>query len=220
MIVKKTMAVFYVLFIVTCFFSVMKAHAAGLGLYASGGRGTADWSTRDDETFKKSTSRLGVGLALDTNPDSDRLFNYNLNIGYERFSNHNGNAWKNLDLNGFVVRNAFGFGGLITPDVRVWFGPQLSLSWFEGSPDSFQDYTIRLFGIGIGPTLGVNFNAGEHMKIVLKGGYQFTGHYGYGQGRFSHQTNDASSQHKYYYDAGEKLFYVAVEFLARTSKGN
>lgn len=214
---KKTLSVLFAVMVATCFFHLPKAHAVGLGLYGEGGGGTADWSPDHNENFRKSARHFAYGFALDTAPASNSLFNYNLNIGYDTFSNNSKNAWGDADLDGVVMSHNFGFGGLITPHIRLWFGPELRLSWHEGSPNNFSNYTIRTFGVGIGPVLGLNFNVGERLTFILKGGYQFINYYGYGQGQFSHVTNDALSAHKYYYDTREKLFYVAIEILARTS---
>lgn len=215
---KKTVYVLFAVLVVACFINIPQAHAVGLGLYGAGGWGNVDWSPDDHDRFRKRAQHLGYGLALDTAPDSNKLFNYNLNIGYEKFSNKNGNAWGEADLEGVVMSHTFGFGGLITPNIRLWFGPELRASWSEGSPTTFPNYTMRVFGVGVGPALGVNFNVGERLTFVLKGGYQYLSYYGYGRGQFDHVTNTAISSHKYYYDAHEKLFYLAIEILARTSK--
>jgi hypothetical protein len=214
---KKAVCVLFAVFVVLCSFGVPKAQAAGIGFYGAGGGGTVDWY-QHDERFRKTARHQTYGFVLDTAPASNRLFNYQLNIAYDKFSNNNASAWKDTDLDGFMMSHNFGFGGLITPNIRLWFGPEVRLSWHEGSPNSFPNYTIRTFGIGIGPVVGMNFNVGERLTFALKGGYQFINYYGYGQGQFSHTTNDASSSNHYYYDPREKLFYLALEIMLRTSK--
>jgi hypothetical protein len=197
------------------------AHAAGFGLYGSSGGGTADWSPDSGSDFRKDVEHQSYGFALDTAPASDNLFNYNLNIGYVQFRNikdKDSNAWVNTDLEGLLMSHNFGFGGLLTKNVRLWFGPELQLAWVEGSPSNFPDYKIRLFGIGFGPVLGINFNVGERLTFIIKAGYQNMYYHGYGHGNYSHATNGTSpGSNEYDYGIREKLTYVTVEFLARTS---
>ena len=220
----KTLKSLFAALAIVCFFGLPDAHAVGLGLYGSTGGGTADWSPDSTADFRKSSEHLSYGFALDTAPASDNLFNYNLNIGYDRFSNKNtkhSNAWENTDLDGFLMSHNFGFGGLITASTRVWFGPELRIEWLEGSPSNFSDYKIRLFGFGIGPVLGLNFNISERLTGVIKVGYQNMQYHGDGHGRYSHATDSPSiSSNDYDYDIREKLVYVTFEFLARTSGSN
>lgn len=218
---KKTMGLFLAIFLLLYFFNSSKAHAIGIGVYGSYGGGTADWNPSADavDKFRKNASHLSYGLALDTAPANERIFNYNLSIGHDRFKNRNGNAWGNADLDGVVITNNFGFGGLITKNIRLWAGPEVRVSWSEGSADRFPDFNLRVFGIGVGPSIGVNFNVGERLTFVVKGGYQYMSYFGYGQGMYDHLTNTASSSHRYYYSAHEDLYYVAIEILLRTLSG-
>jgi hypothetical protein len=214
---KRAVLIFLFLSLI-CVFGGNNANAAGLGFYGSFGAGTADWSPDSGLTYKKSTDHLGAGLALDTAPNSDRLFNYRLNIGYDQFRNRNSNAWGNADFDGFVISNNFGFGGLITPTTRLWFGPEVRVEWLDGSPKSYTSYKIRLMGVGFGPVVGVNFNYDDRHTFVVKAGYQLLHYLGEGEGGYSHSTNSAiTTSTRYDYDVTEKLFYVTLEFLFRTS---
>jgi hypothetical protein len=206
-------------------FCPMAARAAGFGIYGSLGGGNADWSPDtgwpwspgDNAVFKKSTEHIGVGLVMDTVPARDRLFNYQLNLGYDQFRNYNRNAWGNAAFNSFVISNNFGFGTLINPTTRMWFGPELRIAWTEGSPDHY-DYKVRLFGIGIGPVIGVNFNYDDLHTFALKAGFQYIQYAGKGDGNFSHSTNLATpASNAYNYDVTERMFYVTVELMFRTS---
>jgi hypothetical protein len=217
----KLLIPFFAALALLCFLGLPNAHAVGLGLYGSTGGGTADWSPDSNTGFRKSSEHISYGFAMDTAPAGDNLFNYNLNIGYDIFTNKNtrhSNAWEKTELDGFLMSHNFGFGGLITPSTRVWFGPELRIEWLEGAPSNFSDYKIRLFGFGVGPVLGLNFNLSERLTGVFKVGYQNMQYRGYGRGRFSHTTDSASvSSNDYDYDIREKLVYVTFEFLARTS---
>jgi len=200
---------------VLCFAGLPEAHAAGAGLYGSLGGGTADWSPDTGHGFRKSVEHQSFGFALDTAPASDDVFNYNLNLGYEEFTNTNNNAWGKANLTGVLFSNCFGFGGKLSSNTRLWFGPELRFEWVDGKPSSANDFTIRLFGAGFGPVIGLNVNTGTHFTFVLKTGFQAMHYYGYGRGKFSHITNTTSAtSEKYDYGTSEKLYYVTFEILA------
>jgi hypothetical protein len=198
-------------------FCPMEARAAGFGVYGSLGGGNADWSPDNNADFKKSTAHIGAGLVMDTVPARDSLYNYQLNLGYDQFRNNNRNAWGNAVFDSFVISNNFGFGALINPTTRIWFGPELRIAWAKGSPDHY-DYRVRLFGVGIGPALGVNFNYDDVHTFALKAGFQYIQYGGKGDGRFSHAINLATPRsNSYNYDVTERMFYVTVELMFRTS---
>ncbi len=214
---KSTLS-FLIILSLVCAIALSDASAAGLGFYGTVGDGTADWSPDSERGFNKKTSHIGFGLVMDTAPAYDKLFNYHLTIGYERFSDENINAWGNARFDSFVISNNFGFGALITPTTRLWFGPEVRIAWADGTPSSYSDYKIRLMGIGFGPVVGINFNMGNDHTFVIKTGYQFLHYAGEGEGYFSHSTNTASAySNSYDYDVTEKFFYVTLEFLIRTS---
>jgi len=218
----KTITVFLLALSVSVVLGASNAHAAGFGFYGSYGAGTADWtvdsSYSNSTDFSKRTNHLGAGLVMDTAPARDKLFNYQLNIGYDRFSNNNGSAWGPVDFEGVLISNNFGFGGMISPTTRLWFGPELRVELANGSPSSYSNFKIRLFGIGIGPVLGVNFNTGEKQTFAVKAGYQYLHYTGEGNGGYSHENNAATGYSKSYdYDVIEKLVYINLEFLFRTS---
>lgn len=213
---------FTALLFVVCACGSSQAHAAGFGFYGSAGGGTADWtldnSSLNSLNFGKDTNHLGVGLAMDTAPARDKLFNYQLNIGYDHFSNRGGSAWGNVDFNGFVISNNFGFGTMISPTTRIWFGPELRVTWADGNPDKFANFKIHIFGAGIGPVIGMNLNYDETHTLVLKMGFQYSRYVGEGNGNFSHTTNTTTSySNSYDYDVTEKMLYVTIGYLFRTS---
>lgn len=217
----KRLLLLLLLFTGVCVFGSSQVHAAGLGFYGSAGGGTADWSVDgssiNTQNFGKDTGHLGIGLVMDTAPARDKLFNYQLNIGYDRFSNRGGSAWGSADFDGFVVSNNFGFGTMISPTTRVWFGPELRVIWTDGHPDKYKDYKIHLFGFGIGPVVGMNLNYDDTHTLVLKMGYQYINYVAEGEGKFNHTTNAADTFHSYDYDVTEKMLYVTIGFLFRTS---
>lgn len=206
---------FFMALTVVCLVGLSDAFAAGAGLYGSLGGGTADWSPDSGADFRKSAEHQSFGFALDTAPVGDHMFNYNLNIGYEQFTSSNNNAWGKADLTGLLVSNCFGFGGALTRDTRLWLGPEVRLEWVEGKPSGAPDFTVRLFGIGLGPVIGLNVKAGDHFTFIVKAGFQAMHYYGYGRGNFSHISNSvSSSSNEYDYGISEKLYYVTLEILA------
>ncbi len=213
----KRIVLFLLLFFTVEGFFHGNAQAAGFGFYGSVGEGNANWSPESGPDFKKDTSHMGIGLALDTAPARDRLFNYQLNIGYERASHRNSNAWGTANFDCFVISNNFGFGTLITPTTRLWFGPEVRIEWADGSA-SISNYRIQMFGLGVGPVMGINFNVGDNQTFVVKTGFLFMNYVGEGDGFYSPATNSTTTYSTLYnYDVSEKMFYVTLEFLFRTS---
>ena len=205
--------------VLLCAAVVNVADAAGLGVYGSVAGGRADWSPDDAANFKKTTGHLDFGLALDTAPARDKLYNYNLTVGYGIFRNMNNTAWGNADLDGLIVSNSFGFGALVTPKVRVWFGPEVKVTWVDGHPRNYSNYKINLFGVGKGLVLGVNFNDDNKLTTIVKFGFQVFDYKGQGKGFFSHETNSATTSYRSGrdYDVREKMVTLTLEFLFRTS---
>ncbi len=213
---RRAVLILLFIFLLECLIH-RDAGAAGFGFYGSVGEGNATWSPESGPDFKKDTSHLGFGLALDTAPARDRLFNYQLNIGYERAAHRNSNAWGTADFDCFVISNNFGFGTLITPTTRLWFGPEVRLVWADGSA-SISSYKIQMFGLGVGPVIGINFNVGDNQTFVVKTGYLLMNYVGEGDGFYSPATNTVTANStRYDYDVSEKMVYVTLEFLFRTS---
>jgi hypothetical protein len=213
---------FTVLLVVICACGSSQAHAAGFGLYGSVGGGSADWTVDDwsstDLDFTKDTGHVNFGMMMDTAPARDKLFNYQLSIGYDRFRNTNGEAWGAADFEGFVISNCFGFGALVSPTIRFWMGPELRVTWLDGHPDQYKDYKIDLFGFGFGPVMGLNINFGDAQTLALKVGYQIMNYVGEGEGEFDHATNSASLySNSYDYDIKEKMVYFTVGFMFRST---
>lgn len=205
-------------FALLCAGTVNEADAAGLGVYGSVAGGKADWSPDRATDFDKRTGRLDFGLAMDTAPARDKLYNYHLTVGYGIFRNMNSDAWGRADLDGLIISNSFGFGTLVTPRVRVWFGPEIKVTWVDGNPDHYSNYKINLFGVGKGLALGVNFNDDKMFTTVVKLGFQVIDYVGEGKGFFSHATNRASSAYLWKdYEVREKMLTLTLEFLFRTS---
>lgn len=210
-------------------FSVSNADASGFGMYGSLGSGSADWHVdgwTDVEAqppgslgypasdFKTDSEHKGGGFVFDTAVAKDKLFNYQLTVGYDAFKNKDRADGTTLsNLRGWVVSNAFGFGIVRTSGFRLWLGPEVRLSWQTGDnrdqvfPQFGKNYD--LFGAGIGPALGMNFNFPGNFTIAVKAGYQFISYYG--QMETTVMDNYAGV------DVHERLAYVNIGFMFRTS---
>lgn len=168
-----------------------QAMAIGKGFYVQLGSGSADWTTENDDSgieFPSSsdTGHLGVGFVLDTATAVDKLFNYRFQVGYERYTDERNNSSQKYDFDSLVVDQDFGFGVVRSDSLRFWLGPELRLSLSGYSDD---DYDHVLFGIGLGPALGLNFHTGSNVSLGIKGGYMIMS---YGGGAAASDSNNQS----------------------------
>ena len=119
-------------------------HAQGGGVFVGGGEG--------DHAHQE------LGLVWDTAVASDRLFNYRMNLGWERFDLDNKFSEKE-GFRGVLLENSFGFrldGGEAG---RLWAGPQLLFGVYQGD-----------FGAGLGVVLGENLHLGKTLSVGLTAG--------------------------------------------------
>lgn len=164
---KKSVLVSLLGFMFLVFLGSSNALAIGLGLYGSYSGGSETWEGVDTKiSYNKDTTCKGFGFLLDTTVARDSLFNYQLNIGYLQ-NEVNPNMGT---LSGGSISHDFGFGVLRTPDVRLWLGPELKISYVSGSQSSIDYYKLDF---GIGPVVGLNVHLGELVTLALKGGYLF-----------------------------------------------
>ncbi|MCU0847579.1 MAG: hypothetical protein MUD12_06795 [Spirochaetes bacterium] len=138
--------------------------APGFGAYVNGGGGM---------NFQKyGIHNIGGGLLFDTNVSGDRLFNYRLNIGVDRwheefmiseykFFEKPVNT-KSIDYPRLHINNSFGFGLIKEKDYRLWLGPQIGFGF--GFSKRF-----RLFTGSIGPVLGFNYNLSDRVTFGIEG---------------------------------------------------
>lgn len=182
------------------------ARAAGFGIYGSfGGDGSSTWT--DDYYGTSDTAKTvhqGAGFVLDTAVAKDSFFNYQLNLGYDEFTNKFPGSSSDLKLGGLMISNAFGFGIVRTDGFRLWMGPEIRLAWPRGS-NSGTDFDF--FGAGVGPVVGMNFNLPGTVSFVVKAGYQFMSYNG---------TVDSATTYSYDMEIKERLLYVNVGILFRS----
>jgi hypothetical protein len=200
--------------LLACAVPFSEARAGGVGFYLSVGGGDAE--TKRDSPFgtirdDEKSDHAGFGFAFDTNLlQPNKLFNYRMNLGYERLKFEvddpaSINDGVETDTRGFAIEQDFGFGGKIAPNVRIWGGPSLRLSYHHGDDDFRNDH--KFWGIGVGPVLGVNIGTGGPAVFSIKGGYLVNG---YG-GRWNRTAGG-----EYDFSANEDYFFINFSTLFKT----
>lgn len=228
---KKQCYLFLALIVMTGF-SASPASASGFGMYGSLGSGSADWHIDgwpDLEAqpagslgypasdFKTNSEHRGGGFVFDTAVAKDQLYNYQLTLGFDAFNNKDKADGITLStMRGLVVGNAFGFGIVRTGWFRMWLGPEIRLAWQTGEtavplvlPPVLGTRNCDLFGAGIGPVLGMNFNLPGYVTIAVKAGYQWMSYYGQMKTTVMDGFTDV--------DVDERLAYVSIGLLFRSS---
>lgn len=198
-----------------CLFAASSARAVGLGFYGEVGGGNSEWELDFDsggeEDFDADTSHAGFGFVLDTAVSTDRVFNYRLNVGYDRFANELEDGGDDVDFDGLVIDNTFGFGIVRTPEVRLWIGPQIRFAAYSGSPDGAEDLDITLGAFGLGPVLGLNLNVGPVATLAFELGIRWIGYAG--EGEWDDGSND-----DFDVSISEGMLFLNAAMLFRTGE--
>jgi hypothetical protein len=167
---------------VICIFMVWlpkKCFAVGLGIYVpaiGSGSSTVKWSQGGESAnFHPDVSNFGYGLVFDTRVANPGIFNYRLSLGYENANFTEAGQTYEYDFSRFSMDHTFGFAFLQTDNVRLWLGPQLLLVYMTYNEKySDGDVEVNLYGIGIAPVLGANFNLGSVISLSPELGYRFS----------------------------------------------
>ncbi len=117
-------------------------------------------------------SMLGTQVIFDTVVAKDRLFNYRLTMNCENFSIQKDYIFGSFsyNTNRLTVSNTFGFGFYRTNRIRLWAGPQFSLSYeFKSKNNLIYDPVIYN---KIGPVVGVNIHTGSEMTFAIEMGFR------------------------------------------------
>jgi len=191
---NKTWNIIAVAFALICLGYQRPAYSVGLGAYINGSGGktwhqsgalqVADYYGLKHRYMKASGSvACGAGLMVDTDPDSDGIFNYRLNIGYDRANVHAANR---IDLNRVNFINTFGFRLFRNETIKLWLGPQLGINYWWGKesrvthdvimtpllfalPVSYQRKYQMFGGVG-GIALGTNVNLSGGVTLSIEAG--------------------------------------------------
>jgi len=138
---KKLCMILMLVFSTVCIAS--NAFAFGLGLYGTGGGGTA--------------TNFGGGFWLDTCLADDSIFNYRMSFGVDT-NDYSGISQKGARLHLF---NDFGFGVVRNSYMRLWLGPQLLVAGvFSGA---------KGVNVGLGLAVGLNINVGDYVSLCIEG---------------------------------------------------
>lgn len=159
------------------------ALALGLGFYGSLQAGEGDWEFEnlagpDDNFDGGDLTRFGFGFVLDTAVLKDTLFNYRLDVGFERFDADLGGTSVTAELVGIAADSSFGFGVLRTENVRLWVGPRVRVAAYGGDFNNDSSIDIALVEFGAGGVFGANFKVGPTVVLGVETGFMFSGYTG------------------------------------------
>ncbi|OHD63352.1 MAG: hypothetical protein A2176_00140 [Spirochaetes bacterium RBG_13_51_14] len=181
------------------------SYAIGIGPYFTGDVSTYSFTIKEKpvyEYYQSSYTKinsiqnlyygLGIGFIIDTNVAQDKLFNFRVKFGFsnklekEEAKNRPFNV--RYGLNHYYLKNIFGLSFFRNQYVRLWCGPQLSVTYqyikHSLNPDKryidYLDYEIyRRFNIwflSIGAVAGINIHFKRYITVCFDIG--FSGGYG------------------------------------------
>jgi len=123
-------------------------------------------------TTKYDENRYSVGGYFDSNLGQQRLFNYRLGVAYQAMKADADNS--EFDLKGIAVENHFGFSLHRSATVRLWAGPLVKAEYLSGDETNYGDTSHEsVFGIGIGPVVGLNLRLNDSLFLAGTIGYIF-----------------------------------------------
>jgi hypothetical protein len=185
---KTKSFIFSGIIVLSLLFTSSSIYAFGLGLYGTASKGSTEWTGTNNDTSKtweKETddTKKGLGFTLDTALAFDTLFNYRLQIGFNKIKMSGDNNW---DFEGkeYHLYNNFGFGIFRSEIVRIWLGPQIGFGWFNTEYQNLPSNAVveenKFWTIfySYGIILGFNFNFGDVVTIAIDGGYRLRNNYG------------------------------------------
>ena len=177
-----------------------QALAVGKGFYLQTGSGSATWDADFDSGFKSSfdsdTSHTGIGFVLDTATAKDKLFNYRLQVGYEKYEDKINGSSSKLKMKSLVIDQDFGFGLVRNKNIRFWLAPEIRIAFASGSPNGSNGYDVALVGFGLGPAVGINFHTSQKLSLALKVGYLKMNYSGAGNDNSSSSNNATYTVHE------------------------
>ena len=129
----------------------------------------------------------GSGIFYDSNLSKDRMFNYRLGVGQGVYGDKAGS------YDALFIFNDFGFSIARNRHARLWLGPEIMLTLVD-DPEAASE--PKLFGMGMGPVMGLNLNIARGLTLTLKVAYisQTTaGHMNIGSTKYDVNTDDLFS---------------------------
>lgn len=164
---KKLNVLIVVIFLLI--WSAPEALATGFGFYGTLGKGTLKfedewWAVNAHGDSREGTGIIGTGMVIDSNVAQNQLFNYRLNLGYEKLDIDFDQAGETDRLESVVIDQDFGLALYKSDTTRIWFGPEQRIFFSHDE-----------FGLGIGPALGINLHTSPEASVALKLGFLFSG---------------------------------------------
>ena len=151
-----------------------QAQAFGFGGYVEGSKGDGEFKYEHSSDFDVDADATGIGFVMDTNLGGKRIFNYRLNVGYEKL-NLEDDFGETLELEGLVVANTFGFAMVRNQNFRWWIGPQIRVGAYSGDLNRDSSVNYDLVSFGVGGVMGFNYLTGDFCVSttlgVLRTGY-------------------------------------------------
>lgn len=203
---------------------VTNAHARGFGFYLGHFEGyTRDDSNESREFFNTNSVDVNAGsygIVLDTNLSQPETFNYRLSLGYEDLKLPSGHSGWRISFD-----HTFGFKLVQNESLRLWLGPSLhfsagqwdlpSASQYNGNlyySDGVEKY-LDVFGIGVGPMLGINYHIPGMGSICTELGFRVQGNLAEDYNIRNYSAADSDS-----YDLdGANFSYLETVFFAKVS---
>ena len=177
------------------------ANALGIGLYATlTNSGDADWEhSTDNSTVNRDLDQKEIGFVLDTAIATNRLFNYRLQVAVVDAS------YDNIEMDGIVLTNTFGFGVVRNSNLRFWIGPQVGFKYLESNDDT----DMELVTFDLGAATGLNYHIGSTVSLTAEAGYKL----GYGVADIG--STASSNEDDFDYEISENRLFVNVGLLFR-----
>ena len=160
-----------------CFALPADAARYGFFLDLAGGSGEAEWDSDSDE-WDIDTGSFAVGLAIDSDPTPDQVFNLRLNIGLTSLDIEDENN-DTLECGGIYGEAIFGFSPIRSTQMRWWIGPLVRIGYYHGEGEDF-DVEVDFAEFAIGAATGWNIDLGS---VVLSPsiGWRISGYAGDGE---------------------------------------
>lgn len=154
------------------------ASAVGYGMNFTYGHRMGDLSDVDDfiNDLEWTSNDFAFGFTLDTAVAKDKVFNYRMNLNYERgiidLKIAGLGSADDQKSNGMAMDHIFAFGVVRNDNMRLWVGPAIRLS-VSGIDQS--GYNGIEADFGFGAIAGVNIHMSDLISAGLTFGYTYNG---------------------------------------------
>jgi hypothetical protein len=199
--------------------SADRVFALGFGGYAYGGggpvEGSYDFDGGPDLDMDGGTLHRGWGFVMEVHPAGRSIFNYRLNMGFEKFhacfdfEDTSPTFGPDFDAVGVAMDHTFGFAVLRHDVARLWIGPTVRLGFYAGEGDIDEvgvDGDFVVAEAGVGAAFGANFHIGHRFTISPSIGYRRSAYAGI------NDDNDFTDE----LTATGNTAYVKLSLMART----